>query len=47
MLDHADAGDAVELVGQVAVIGQLETHLVGHACFCGALIGELHLIGGQ
>ena len=47
MLEHADRDDPVELPLDMAVVDQLELHLVGDAGLLGALAGDLQLLLGQ
>ena len=47
MFDHADAGDAVKLPFDVAIVDQLELDLVGHAQFRGAFLRKGNLVGRE
>src|ERR1019366_2527591 len=40
MLEHADRNDAVESLGDVAIILQLKAGALGEALFCRALVGD-------
>ncbi len=44
MLEHADRDDPVELLLDMAVVDQLELHLVGDAGRSGALASDLQLL---
>ena len=47
VFQHADRDDAVELLVQVAIVGQAEVGLVGQARLLGALLGQGQLLGRQ
>ena len=47
MLEHADRDDPVELAFDLAIIDQLEPHLVGDAGLLGAPPRDLQLLFGQ